>query len=518
MEDAMSNRLSGAMNKMSLDASRNSIGLGRPPPSPGAKRLSGLDPAEINSMFPDAAAAIAKQKADFTQQTGAAPQSNRNSAIGDRSSLLTPTISAPSDELRKDAFNIISPSPWGRSNDANPIARPKSSSGQQTMGFGQTSLAVGGRSPRMMNESTLTSNTLHSPDLSGSLAPMLSPYTGSGNWASMVNTPMNNNFPSQQTANQVDMVANATAMKLAALSTVNNRIQLDDARKYRRARSSDGQSPGLPTTSMNSSNIPSNFIMTNELGQILNPQQAAALQAQQLAAIGGHRSRPTSPGGALPGNGTNGMSFGLQQNNGYLAAYDSNASHLHGSIVGLGNSHYGIGLGGSEGYLSDASDINRGRSPRGRRGSSRPPPEDPTDIELLKDIPNWLRGLRLHKYTDNLKDMDWRDLIMLDDAGLERKGVNALGARRKMTKRPLLCQRGISPVLGFTCLEAVAEPLAPLLLKEQVKHTTVLCPLLLCALFLLSTGIWHASRHVLEDTIIASRVPVPVAFLSRYHS
>ena len=77
--------------------------------------------------------------------------------------------------------------------------------------------------------------------------------------------------------------------------------------------------------------------------------------------------------------------------------------------------------------------MNRGRSPRGRRGSSKPP-EDPTDITLLQDIPSWLRSLRLHKYTDNLKDMKWTDLIELDDKQLEDRGVNALGARRKMLK------------------------------------------------------------------------------------
>jgi hypothetical protein len=78
-------------------------------------------------------------------------------------------------------------------------------------------------------------------------------------------------------------------------------------------------------------------------------------------------------------------------------------------------------------------EINRGRSPRGRRGSSKPP-EDPTDPGLLQDIPNWLRSLRLHKYTDNLKDLKWQELVELDEAGLEARGVNALGARRKMLK------------------------------------------------------------------------------------
>lgn len=92
-----------------------------------------------------------------------------------------------------------------------------------------------------------------------------------------------------------------------------------------------------------------------------------------------------------------------------------------------------LGIPGHEGYLSDHSDMVRGRSPRGRRGSSKPP-EDPTDPTLLQDIPSWLRSLRLHKYTDNLKDMKWTELVELDDKALEDRGVNALGARRKMLK------------------------------------------------------------------------------------
>ena len=68
-----------------------------------------------------------------------------------------------------------------------------------------------------------------------------------------MHTPMVPNFNTQQQgASQADMIANATAMKLAALSTVNNRIQLDVVRKFRRARSTEGQggqaqfSQGLP--------------------------------------------------------------------------------------------------------------------------------------------------------------------------------------------------------------------------------------------------------------------------------
>lgn len=60
--------------------------------------------------------------------------------------------------------------------------------------------------------------------------------------------------------------------------------------------------------------------------------------------------------------------------------------------------------------------------------------EEDVDPALLHDIPAWLRSLRLHKYTPNFEKMKWQDMVMLDEAGLEAKGVAALGARRKMLK------------------------------------------------------------------------------------
>ncbi|KIW02808.1 hypothetical protein, variant 2 [Verruconis gallopava] len=406
--------------------SRNSLGIARPPPSPGAKRLSQLDPAVINSMFPDAAAAIAKQKERFTQETGMAPPSTRNSMIGDRSSLVAPSISAPEEKASQAPS-----SPFvTRTADAQqpPIARPKSSSGQQQQPMGQFTQpppSAGLRSPRplgLSSDTNIQSTTLEAPQTMAAGLPVLTPI---GNWASALNTPMVGSFPNQQA--QTDL-ANATAMKLAALSTVNNRIQFDDVRKYRRERSSEGKGNGAPA----SPGLPNaNFLMTNELGQTqqLTPQQLAALQAQQMAAINGRRSRPNSPGVIM--NPMPGLALPSLQQNGFLSAYDNNAALLAG-MNAINLNQFG-GVQGGEGYLSDHGDAQRGRSPRGRRGSSKPP-EDPTDLQLLKDIPAWLRSLRLHKYTENLKDLKWQELIELDDEALEKRGVNALGARRKMLK------------------------------------------------------------------------------------
>ena len=205
---------------------------------------------------------------------------------------------------------------------------------------------------------------------------ILSPYNPNNSWASMVNTPMIPNFNTQQqSAAHADMVASATAMKLAALSTVNNRIQLDDVKKFRRARSNEGQPQYQQQQQQNM-----NILMTNELGQVLTPQQAAALQAQQLAALQqqGGRSRPSSPGIAISGPpGSNMNHLPMTQNNGFLSTYDAGLLNANMGALNMGN----FGMGGHEGYLSDHSEA-RGRSPRGRRGSSKPP-EDPTKHRIF---------------------------------------------------------------------------------------------------------------------------------------
>lgn len=427
----MSNRLSDAMNKLSVDGSRNS--LARPPATPSTKRHSGLDPSTINAMFPDAAAAIATEKAKFTQQTGNPPSSNRNSAAYDpRSSLAAPTISGPAETSENNSQPPASP--WGAPRSTDQTARPKSSSGQAPMGqFMQPPPSAGLRSP-LTQGSNLQSTTIIAPDNQGSDLPLLSPYNaGNGNWASMVNTPMAATFNTASSSQQ-EMLANATAMKLAALSTVNNRFALDDVRKFRRARSNDGHGPNNqgPLSPALPGNLPgANVVMINEHGQVLSREQVLALQAHQNPGFGGGRSRPSSPGMPLPGSGFGQLGFASPQNNGFLAAYDGSSPLLNN---GMGSLNLGpFGTQGHEGYLSDHSEMTRGRSPRGRRGSSKPP-EDPTDPSLLQDIPSWLRSLRLHKYTDNLKDMNWTELIELDDKALEDRGVNALGARRKMLK------------------------------------------------------------------------------------
>jgi hypothetical protein len=46
---------------------------------------------------------------------------------------------------------------------------------------------------------------------------------------------------------------------------------------------------------------------------------------------------------------------------------------------------------------------------------------------------SWLRGLRLHKYAQCLKNLTMDELLALDDDALQKKGVNTFGARKKLT-------------------------------------------------------------------------------------
>lgn len=73
------------------------------------------------------------------------------------------------------------------------------------------------------------------------------------------------------------------------------------------------------------------------------------------------------------------------------------------------------------------------KSPSARGGQEKKDEED-VDPKVLEDVPAWLRSLRLHKYTPNFEGMNWRDMVLMDEAALEAKGVAALGARRKMLK------------------------------------------------------------------------------------
>lgn len=97
-------------------------------------------------------------------------------------------------------------------------------------------------------------------------------------------------------------------------------------------------------------------------------------------------------------------------------------------------------------YLSDHSDMsNKGEQPltgaarRRKRSSAARALKDKiaaetVDFELMKDVTNWLRSLRLHKYSPAFEGLVWQQVVQMTDEDMLRAGVNTLGARRKLLK------------------------------------------------------------------------------------
>ncbi|KAF9453153.1 hypothetical protein P691DRAFT_720318 [Macrolepiota fuliginosa MF-IS2] len=181
-----------------------------------------------------------------------------------------------------------------------------------------------------------------------------------------------------------------------------------------------GMNMGGPMSPYNM-NMLSAMAMSPEM-QLLAAQAQA--QAQAAAAAGGHHHHP---GGWL----------GMHQPMSAGAGLGSAASHLGGGM-GMGSGRRPAGgpmSGRSPGLRSASSAGSRGDGGNGGvGGGGTPKGEEDVDPALLNDIPAWLRSLRLHKYTPNFEMMKWQDIVMLDEAQLEGKGVAALGARRKMLK------------------------------------------------------------------------------------
>ena len=158
--------------------------------------------------------------------------------------------------------------------------------------------------------------------------------------------------------------------------------------------------PGLGMQPMSPFNMLSMMNMNPDAAQLLAAQMAAG-QFGQPGMAGWLGMQPMSAG-LGPGMGGN----------------------MHGRKPGPGGSR-------SPGLRSASSVGSRGD---GGGGNNTPKGEEDVDPALLNDVAAWLRSLRLHKYTPNFEGSKWQDMVMMDEAALEAKGVAALGARRKMLK------------------------------------------------------------------------------------
>lgn len=170
---------------------------------------------------------------------------------------------------------------------------------------------------------------------------------------------------------------NAT-LKLGALATINSRVALDSNRK----------GPGYHQQPLQDSynNIPFEEQINRQGNSSSVPVQP---QKYSLAAMGAYGQGPSAAG--------------LKMKKEDVVNRSKNSTPVGGM----------------------SSSSNNGQSSM---------PSEIASIDLLNNIPAWLKLLRLHKYTDCLKDTYWKDLIELSDEELEKKGVKALGARRKLLK------------------------------------------------------------------------------------
>lgn len=432
--DAMQRQLSSAMSQLSFDNTPKR--MSNTPVSPSPRNSRHLDASTIQAMFPDAAAALAHQRTLLN--------SNRNSMNG----LPAPTASvaaaprSPGLQAAKDA--------WPTSSTETPIAaakiRPRSADIAWQAGNAATATPTAAlKSP--------PAQVQHTPHITEDLT---SPFgiPGGASWASMVNTPVVPMFQNPHTMSQRgDEMANAAAMKLAAWnanksSVSGGIINLDsDVRKFRRGRAAQPANQGDPlSTSLGGRDTsPTNILMYDEHGQLLqfSPHQLAAMSRTVQSPLTAQqpRSRPTSP---YPPGFAQFQTLGIQSPVGLGVGQQTYLQPYDGSSPILSSADF------AQGYLSDHTSDRRGNSspsfPRGkyaqnnigqkRSTSTGKHVEDPVDPSLLNDIPGWLRSLRLHKYTENLADVKGGvlALALLTDEDLEKRGVSAVGARRKLLK------------------------------------------------------------------------------------
>ena len=322
-----------------------------------------------------------------------------------------------------------------------------------------------------------------STEFSGSLgsgrsgADGLSPMVGDS-WASNVNTPLIPMFSKDSQSQNLD----AAAQKLNEWNQPPRVPLMADPKTFRRA--SKGNTGGSDNGRQSTGN-------NNNMHDDGNNQQAQRRNVGQGSHNGqtGPWNAARSPGlppnrfGGDDANGLNGLGMGGFNMNGLsspgLGMGMPSAGLLAGmnpmqmNMLNLQAQMSAMGLQGmspeaqmlaaqmaagfqSPGWMGMQSGlnsigVNRGRGNGGNGGGGRSPgaprsttgsssgaaakkDEEDFDPAILTDIPAWLRSLRLHKYTPNFEHMNWKDIVLLDDAGLESKGVAALGARRKMLK------------------------------------------------------------------------------------
>lgn len=310
----------------------------------------------------------------------------------------------------------------------------------------------------LANSGDLSTST---PRRAGPLDDQLSPIP-SGNWSSMVNTPMSNLFDDNRATVTMDAAASQLA-HLAQQSGQGNVMLESDLSKYQRRKSGQpgyDQQPHSPNLNSGAGwggsaqndflrqamATPQNLTQQQQYPtqfQTMSPNSFAGLQSPSGGFGNGLNMQMMNAMAAMGGlNNVNAAQFlamqqQILQNQQQIAAMAAATQHAQSS-GSRNRSHPGLQAPGQRdgGRRSPAPGM-------GRQGLPTPPSaktnnstgeEEVPDLTVLEDVAAWLRHLRLHKYTPNFQDSDWKKMTVMTDADLEAKGVAALGARRKLLK------------------------------------------------------------------------------------
>jgi hypothetical protein len=345
-----------------------------------------------------------------------------------------PATSAPANGSRKFLLSPNSPAfvPCGLSDSANTLAqqRAKLRAGLQSARLpgSQLSQILERTMPNTPDSALSTPYTADSTSTSGESS--LSSASTAVDWSSMVNTPASTMFPKKQY--EPEIVDHSTPW-----GADNFVPRIGDASIYRKTKGGAGGKANWRNTAgkeNDAKDVPS-----------VNAHVVGLGIAGFNAGVGG---APT-PAGVVPDTAYNQNvmeAMGLSPEAQMLAVqmYVNNfgtngqlgAQPARGGWRGLKAGPKSAGLKSSAAPKSGKSAALSSASTDGLNSAGEPKEAKvhEVDPELLKDVPAWLKSLRLHKYAPNFEGMGWQDMVVLDEAALETKGVSALGARRRLVK------------------------------------------------------------------------------------
>ncbi|CAO1631199.1 unnamed protein product [Parajaminaea phylloscopi] len=383
-----------------------------------------------------------------------------------------------------------------RAGSPNPAERARSpgiDSGSGNAGMRPKSIDVLGNATAGGASNAAAGAGAGSPRRSGPLDDQLSPVPTSGNWSSMVNTPLNNMFDDGKGSGggQANVNLDAATTQLAGLGDNNRGVTLDpDVSKYQRRKSGQpgydqshhsnqkgslspnlgggwsssvggGQNDFLRQAMATSPNPSGSLSSQFPNFQTMSPNSFAGLQSPSGGFGNGLNMQMMNAMAAMGGlNNVNAAQFlamqqQILQNQQQIAAMAAAAQQQQQGMRGGSTGQRGGGGLAPGASLAGRRSPAPGNSSRpslggaassaqsGTAGSKNPTAgaaagaggeEEVPDLSVLNDVPTWLRHLRLHKYTPNFESSNWKDMVVMTDSDLESHGVAALGARRKLLK------------------------------------------------------------------------------------